>query len=116
MVEPFPPVPKEQFAPPLFRFAGWEFADRTDPKYPLVGSLLSAHLLHNPESPDLVYAYKGYKVGSPHSGREYAAAWLIAHWWEHYLHSCACLLDDHKPSAFRHALRDTLLFMEGVAG
>jgi hypothetical protein len=114
MVEPFPPVPSPQFAEPLFSFSGWVFADRVDPKHPETsGSLLSAHLLHNPERPDLVYAYKGYRPGLLREGREYAAAWLIAHWWEHYLHCCACLVDDHKPSNFRRALIETLLYMEG---
>jgi hypothetical protein len=108
------PKPEESYNGKTFMFMGWEFKDSefTDPAYPEIrqGHLISHHRLHNPDPPEAYYAYRGYKVDSTyfHSTREYAAAWLISHWFEHYIGTCPCLKGD-GPSNFRTAFIETLL-------
>ena len=103
------PKPEHPYNGKTFTFMGWEFADRevmtSDGK--LTGYLLSWHILPNPEAPNLIYSYKGYWPEQPGS-RTYAAAWLISHWFEHYMGVCPCLHGD-GPSNFRTAFIETLL-------
>ena len=83
----------------IFTFCGWAFFDDGEKL------LISYHRLPNPHPPEAYYAYKTYgRV----FGREHAAAWLIAHWFEHYMNTCPCLNGD-KPSKFRHACIEALL-------
>jgi len=71
-------------------------------------TLRSLHRLPNPESPGFIYAYKNYRVGSPGMGIEYAAAWLIAHWFEHLFATCACL-NNGESGRFRFGVIETLM-------
>jgi hypothetical protein len=105
------PKPEEAYNCQTFTFMGWEFKDHpfTDPAYPDIrqAHLISFHKLHNPHPPEACYAYIGYKPDAP-GDREYAAAWLISHWFEHYMGVCPCLHGD-GPSNFRTAFIETLL-------
>lgn len=107
------PKPEHPYSGETFTFMGWEFADHhgtSQTTGEAWAHLLSWHILHNPDSPDAIYAYKGYKFGEDDRplGRKYAAAWLISHWFEHYMGACPCLHGD-GPSNFRDAFMETLL-------
>ncbi len=100
-----------------FHFAGFDFrVDREPENNPVTyrsidGVLLLDAILPNPEG----YAYLSYHTFReyPHlCTKQWAAAWLIAHWWEHFMHNCPCQVDDAKPSGFRQAFIGTLLYLE----
>lgn len=108
---------KQEYPPPNWCFAGWEF--NVTPLYQpqsiryRVGHVMLHARLHNPEGPGLDSSCHNYTEGGLWTV-ECAAAWLIAHWWEHYMHSCDCLVDDGKPSHFRWWFIETLLDLEGL--
>lgn len=70
----------------------------------------------NPEAPGLIQAYKNIRISSgPLPPKEEmdkllsaAAAWLIAHWWDHALKMCPCQNDD-AGGKFRHTVTEALL-------
>jgi hypothetical protein len=115
------------YSPPLgmqsgyfynFDFAGWHFNDSgligVDANYPngsrKVGHIRLTAILHNPEG-NAYFSYHNYD-DSGFCSREYAAAWLIAHWYEHYMHTCPCQVNDEKPTRFRYAcIKGLLLFL-----
>lgn len=103
------PQPEITYSGPTFTFMGWEFNyhEYTSEGYS-GGHLVSWHRLVNADPPNAIYAYKCYKPGSTEATREYAAAWLIAHWFEHYMGICPCLHGD-GPSNFRTACIEALL-------
>lgn len=125
-----PENPHVIYTPPLgdknlynFDFAGWHFHDiglAADPSsiYQRRGTLLLWGVLYNPEHGCDYLSYHGYSEApmwsSPEeyekiNGRKFAAAWLIAHWYEHFMHTCPCLVDDGKPTHFRYACIQALL-------
>lgn len=104
-----------------FHFAGWHFNDWFPNADPVTGrrggSLLLWAVLHNPEG-NAYLSYHSYceaplwydpEEYEKIAGRKFAAAWLIAHWYEHYMHTCPCQVDDAKPTNFRNACIQTLL-------
>ena len=100
-----------------YTFAGWEFERRDDTGGDMnINVLILWKELKNPHPPDAVLSYKGF--GKAY-GVEYAAAWLIAHWYEHKLQICPCQ-NGEEPDAnesslrFRAAFIESLLFYEGV--
>lgn len=102
------PDPEERGGEQYIYF-GWEFTVKrwqNEKTHEPGASLLSFHRLHNPESPTLIYSYKNFIPGSP-LGIEYAAAWLIGHWFEHYMDRCDCTGKPH--SAFRYGFISGML-------
>lgn len=98
-----------------FHFAGFDFrVERPTSSGPIEEwFLVFDAILPNPEG----YAYLSYHTFReyPHPcTKQWAAAWLIAHWWEHFMHNCACQVDDAKPSGFRQAFIGTLLYLESA--
>lgn len=101
----------------LFTFMGWKFEIRSHVS-PVSGEIgiegsfmLLWKKLINPETPQLIYSYRG--IGSGHLAKERAAAWLIAHWWEHALDICPCQhgkRDDAAGSNFRYHVIESLLW------
>lgn len=117
-----------------YTFAGWEFSDRA---YELSvndyggrrrHTLVLWKELENPHPPTWIYSYCGWTESGDRPqdqrhrrGIEYAAAWLIAHWYEHKLRICSCQHgeepDDNASSLrFREAFIESLLFYENVLG
>jgi len=97
-----------------YRFAGFDFRYHVCPldvilKYGTKGRMEFGAILHNPEDNAFLSYHNVWNTWS----KEMAAAWLIAHWWEHYMHTCQCQVDDNRPSRFRWAFIDTLLCLEG---
>lgn len=84
--------------------------------------------LHNPENPgeDLSFSYftlSGYDnvlyrrmpEGLLDWKMREAAAWLVAHWYEHYFNICPCIAnvhDDEKGSLFRQGVIRGLLYQD----
>jgi hypothetical protein len=117
------------YTPPLghpgynFDFAGWHFHFYLEPlkdgEMRRRGYVLLWAVLHNPEHGTDYLSFHGYSEApegyldkeeyEKFAGRKFAAAWLIAHWYEHYMHTCPCLIDDHKPTNFRRACINALL-------
>jgi hypothetical protein len=105
-----------------FEFSGWKFKF-TPPQGRDSGVLILYKQLENPHPPDLFLSYRTYRTegAEPFVGKQYAAAWLIAHWYEHKLKICACMNGeepdlDGSSIGFRHALIKYLLLYEGVVG
>lgn len=112
-----------------FEFAGWKFID-TEPHTTSdteitgrkTGILRLYAVLHNPEH-GAYLSYHTYSEAPAYLpekekvrydwelGKYFAAAWLIAHWYEHYFHNCPCQVNDAKPSHFRFAFIETMLYM-----
>lgn len=115
----------------VFEFMGWKFgvtniASANEPCYKTF--LMCWKRLFNPEHLGEVYSQSSflhtqYEMslyrGMPdrlilHHTRK-CAAWLIAHWWEHYLEICPCLngeRDDREDSNFRRAVIESLLWYD----
>ena len=89
-----------------YSFAGWEFWQvEQDGKAMLI---LEKELL-NPHPPNAILSYKCFQQGT--DPRE-AAAWLIAHWYEHALDICPCQHGEEgnaRSIRFRHYCMDSLL-------
>src|ERR1700739_1209673 len=97
-----------------YSFAGFDF--RVQIGSPGGSVLLLDAILLNPEDGKYL-SYHSFRISVPagtSSSKEWAAAWLIAHWGEHFMHNCPCQVDDAKPSRFRYAFIDTLLYLENV--
>jgi hypothetical protein len=112
-----------------FEFMGWRFSNvhiyNSGPD--VVGTnLFCWKRLFNPERPNAVYSQANFRYSNYdstlyrcmpdrlkfHRTKE-CAAWLIAHWWEHYLEICPCLhgeRDDKEDSNFRRAVIQALLW------
>lgn len=118
----------------VYEFAGWRFErldSREDLRLPVALTFLFCHKrFFNPEKPGEVYSQASFSdedychllyVGMPERMRDYklksTAAWLIAHWWEHYCDICPCLQgerNDAEESNFRRALINSLLWYDKV--
>ena len=102
-----------------FHFAGFDFRIKcepigSDPKDFVnyrSGVLLLNAILPNPEN-GAYLSYHTFNEEFSYWNKKRSAAWLIAHWWEHFMHNCPCQVDDAKPSGFREAFIDTLLYLE----
>jgi len=115
----------------LFEFMGWKFAVRhqhlaheSDP----ATYLYCYKRLFNPEKPGEVYSqcnfswsnaeialYRGTPDRKKRDLTKRCAAWLIAHWWEHYLEICPCLKgerNDDEDSNFRKTVIESLLWYD----
>ena len=113
--------------PERFCFMGWEFSvthAQDDRIY-----LKCYKRLFNPEKagevlshyafdPEVLYDHSIYRECPPRfiiDLKKRAAAWLIAHWWEHYLNICPCLhgdRDDQEDSPFRQSVISGLLWYD----
>lgn len=101
----------------VFEFMGWKFkvriVDHHGHPEPLV-FMNCYKRLHNPESPALVLSYRQHPVVSNMAKlKRDMAAWLIAHWWEHYFDFCPCqngVQDDEHGSNFRVAMIESLIW------
>jgi hypothetical protein len=120
----------------IFEFMGWRFTIKEAHSYneslPLT-YVMCWKRLFNPENKGEVYSQANFSHGSYdtvlyrdmpdrlklHRTKE-ACAWLIAHWWEHYLEICHCLhgeRDDQEDSNFRRAVIQSLLwYSENLPG
>lgn len=114
-----------------FEFMGWRF--RMMGGGVGTGTLCCFKPLINPFPPGAYYSFHCFRVlevgeltGTNAAAiahyqemiKKEAAAWLIAHWYEHALILCPCQTDaereneDHKPSNFRRALISSLLWYD----
>lgn len=119
-----------------FSFAGWTFSVRTvhNPNEVVPKTYLFCYKrLFNPETPSEVYSQVNFSddgfsrllYGEAMPPRlklekqKRCAAWLIAHWWEHYLEICPCLggkRDDGEDSNFRRSVIESLLWYDARLG
>jgi hypothetical protein len=97
-----------------YTFMGYHFEDSYQHPDPDRGWLLFHAVLHNPEAPNMTHSYHGYirKLAGRWGGREWAAAWLIAHWHEHALNICGC--QGHGRNADEDALKFRYEFIDKV--
>ena len=102
----------------LYKFLGFTFEmSRIEVQdVEMIYLRLWKRLVH-PEAPQLIYSFSSVAGVDLILNREEtiakAAAWLIAHWWEHALDICPCqngVRDDKEGSSFRKYLIDILLW------
>ena|SRR5215472_7724591 len=112
--------------PGVFEFMGWKFGDRPHGQQ---GLLSCFKPLLNPFPKDAYWSYCTYELlglGDVPLGprrdtlqsfvKKRAAAWLIAHWYEHALVVCPCQqeAEEDKPSNFREAVISGLIWWDHI--
>ncbi len=104
----------------IYEFMGWKFKHSTVLSKGCHVTILTSYKgLFNPFPPNAQIAistFIGEKSDVSYSvNMKRAAAWLIAHWWEHYLNICPCLTsgsDHEEETNFSKAVINSLLWYD----